>query len=194
MARPREFDIDEALDAAMGAFWEGGYEATSMANLMEAMDLQKGSIYKAFGDKHNLFVQALDRYLDAGYGKIRHALEGAGSPTDGVKKWLCFVLGVCCEQNTRRGCFAVNAITELGPHDEGVAKRLKQHFDGIERLLANVIEQGQRRGEFRDDMSAAELSEFLNVYVTGMFTSSKGPHSKTRMRRLSDFAIQMLTP
>ncbi len=44
MARPREFDIDEALDAAMGAFWEGGYEATSMANLMEAMDLQKGSI------------------------------------------------------------------------------------------------------------------------------------------------------
>ena len=181
------------LDAAIGAFWEGGYEATSMANLMEAMELQKGSIYKAFGDKHSLFVQALDRYLNAGYEKMRQALEGSGAPTDSVKKWLCFVLGVCCDQDTRRGCLAVNAITELGPHDEQVAKRLKQHFDRIERLLANVIKQGQRRGEFRDDMSSAELSEFLNVYVTGMLTRSKGPNSKARMRRLSDFAMQMLT-
>ncbi len=194
MARPREFDIDEALDAAMGAFWESGYEATSMASLIKAMDLQRGSIYKAFGDKHSLFVQALDRYLDVGYEKIRHALEGTRSPTDAVKKWLCFVLGVCCEQSTRRGCFAVNAIAELGPHDEGVAKRLKRHFDQIERLLANVIEKGQRRGEFRDDISAAELAEFLNVFVTGMLTSAKGPHSKARMRRLSEFAIRMLTP
>ena len=194
MARPREFDIDEALDAAMGAFWEGGYEATSMADLMEAMDLQKGSIYKAFGDKHSLFVQALDRYLDAGYRKIRHALEGAESPKDGVKRWLCFILGVCCEQETRRGCFAVNAITELGSHDEQVAKRLRQHFDGIERLLAKVIEEGQQCGEFREDMSAAELSEFVNVYVTGMLTKSKGPNSKARMRRLSEFAIQMVSP
>lgn len=75
-----------------------------------------------------------------------------------------------------------------------MAKKLKQHFDQIERLLANVIEQGQRRGDFRDDMSAADLSEFLNVYVTGMFTSAKGPSSKARMRRLSEFAMQMLTP
>ena len=192
MARPREFDIDEALDATMGAFWECGYEATSMASLMEAMDVKKGSIYKAFGDKHNLFVQALDRYLDVGYGKIRHALEGAGSPTDAVKNWLGFVLGVCCEQNSRRGCFAVNAIAELGPHDKGVAKRLKRHFDRIESLLADVIEKGQRRGEFRDDISAAELSEFLNVFVTGMLTCAKGPNSKARMRRLSDFARQVL--
>lgn len=194
MARPREFDIDEALDAAMGAFWEGGYESTSMVDLMQAMDLQKGSIYKAFGDKHNLFMQALDRYLNAGYKTIRHALQGADSPTEGVQKWLCFIMGVCCEQKTRRGCFAINAINELGSHDEEATKRLQKHFDAIERLLASVIEQGQVHGEFRDDMSARELSEFLNVYVAGMLTRSKGRNSKARMRRLCDFAIQVLTP
>ena len=59
MARPREFDISDALDRAMEAFWRHGYEATSMADLMEAMSLQKGSIYKAFNDKHSLFMAAL---------------------------------------------------------------------------------------------------------------------------------------
>jgi len=194
MARPREFDIDEALNAAMGAFWEGGYGATSMADLMEAMDLQKGSIYKAFGDKHNLFMQALDRYLNAGYEKIDQALRGAESPTEGVRKWLCFIMGVCCEQETRRGCFAINAINELGSHDEVATERLQKHFDAIERLLASVIEQGQKQGEFRNDMSAHELSEFFNVYVAGMLTRSKGPNSKARMRRLCDFATQVLIP
>ena len=63
MARPREFDIDHVLNAAMHAFWQRGYEATSLADLMEATGLQKGSLYKAFGDKHSLFMQALNRYL-----------------------------------------------------------------------------------------------------------------------------------
>ena len=62
VGRPREFDLEEALDAAMQAFWAHGYESTSMADLMLAMDLQKGSIYKAFGDKHSLFIQALRRH------------------------------------------------------------------------------------------------------------------------------------
>ena len=61
MARPREFDIDEALSAAMTAFWERGFAATSLADLMDATGLQKGSIYKAFGSKHELFMQALGR-------------------------------------------------------------------------------------------------------------------------------------
>ena len=66
MAGPREFDMDEALDAAMSVFWEKGYEGTSMADLMAATGLHKGSIYKAFTDKHDLFVKALKRYLNQG--------------------------------------------------------------------------------------------------------------------------------
>src|ERR687891_349404 len=88
MARPREFDIDEALEAAMGAFWVRGYEATSLADLMQAMGLQKGSIYKAFGDKHALFLCALQRYLDQMYEAQRAMLTGATSPRVALQAWL----------------------------------------------------------------------------------------------------------
>ena len=85
MARPREFDIDEALDAAMGVFWERGYEATSMVNLMDATGLHKGSIYKAFEDKHDLFLQALRRYLNNVYQMFHSTLTAAKTPMEGFQ-------------------------------------------------------------------------------------------------------------
>ena len=77
MARPREFDMDEALDAAISTFWTQGYEATSMTDLMEATGLHKGSLYKAFDDKHDLFMKSLSRYLDNPLG------DDAGHPGRG---------------------------------------------------------------------------------------------------------------
>ncbi len=80
MVRPRKFDLEEALEAAMKAFWEHGYEATSLADLMQAMSLQKGSIYKAFGDKYALFLNAVERYINAVYEFHRIALGEKSSP------------------------------------------------------------------------------------------------------------------
>jgi TetR/AcrR family transcriptional repressor of nem operon len=88
MARPREFDIDQVLDAAINTFWTKGYEATSMADLMEAMNLKKGSIYKAFEDKHDLFCKALERYLEGMDKQMREMVETATSPRAGIEKWL----------------------------------------------------------------------------------------------------------
>ena len=68
MARPREFDVDDALDRAMNVFWAKGYEATSMSDLMAAMDLSKSSLYDTFGSKHELFLSALQRYKRQGNG------------------------------------------------------------------------------------------------------------------------------
>ena len=84
VGRPREFDVDKALDAAMQAFWAKGYEATSMADLMAATGLHKGSIYGAFGDKHALFVEALTRYL-ADMRQIERSVLKGRSDTAG---WL----------------------------------------------------------------------------------------------------------
>ena len=110
--------MEEALDAAMSAFWTRGYDATSMADLMEAMDLRKGSIYKAFADKHDLFMQALTRYLDGLYETMRQAFEGFESPVEGLRAWLGYVSQMCQGEDIRRGCLALNSAVELGPHDE----------------------------------------------------------------------------
>ncbi len=193
MARPREFDVDEALQAAMEAFWDRGFEATSLADLMEATGLQKGSIYKAFGSKHELFTQALARYLDDVYAKMQIALEGPESAKQGVRRWLKLIIQLCNEQDKRRGCFAVNSVVELGPHDEATASRLRRHFARVEKLLANTIARGQVRGEIRNDRSPEELAEVLFLFAKGMLASSKGAHSKAHIQRSADFALVVLT-
>ena len=192
MARPREFDTDEALNAAMEAFWDRGYEATSMADLMEATGLQKGSLYKAFGSKHELFTRALERYQDDNYARMQRALEGTGSATEGLRRWLKLILRTCSGQGARRGCFGVNSIVELGPHDEAIAARLRRHFVDVEKLLARTIARGQERGELRDDRSPEELAEVLFLFAKGMITSSKGGHSRAGLRRSADFALEAL--
>ncbi len=193
MARPREFDVDEALKAAMEAFWDRGFEATSLADLMEATGLQKGSIYKAFGSKHEFFTQAVARYLDDVYAKMREALEGPESAKEGVRRWLKLILQLCNEQDTRRGCFATNSFVELGPHDEETASRLRRHFARVEKLLARTIAHGQELSEIRDDKSPQELAEVLFLFANGMLASSKGAHPKARIQRCADFALEALT-
>ena len=182
MARPREFDVDEALQAAMEAFWDRGFEATSLADLMEATGLQKGSIYKAFGSKHELFTRALARYLDDVYAKMQAALEGPEPAKEGIRRWLKLILQTCTEQGKRRGCFAVNSVVELGLHDQTTTSRLRKHFARVEMLLARTIARGQERGELRDDRSPEELAEVLFLFAKGMLASSKGGHSKTRLQ------------
>ena len=193
MARPREFDIDEALDAAMGAFWVRGYEATSLADLMRAMGLQKGSIYKAFGDKHALFLCALQRYLDRMYQAQRETLASAASPRAALQAWLDRLIEAApAEGSSCRGCLAVNTLVELGPHDEQARALLEAHFERVRELLVEQIRRGQQEGEFRDDVDAGQGARFLMTLVAGLLGSLKGATSKAEARRLAQTTLQLL--
>ena len=193
MARPREFDIDEALEAAMGAFWGSGYEDTSLADLMQAMGLQKGSIYKAFGDKHALFLCALQRYLDRGYEAQRETLANATSPRAAIEAWLDrLVEAAPAEGGSCRGCLAVNTLIELGPHDHQARSVLEAHFARLRRLLTEQIRRGQEQGEIRRDVDAAQCARFLLTMVAGLLGSLKGATSKAEARRLAQTTLHLL--
>jgi TetR/AcrR family transcriptional repressor of nem operon len=193
MARPREFDIDEALEAAMGAFWVRGYEATSLHDLMQAMGLQKGSIYKAFGDKHALFLCALQRYLDQGYEAQRETLAKATSPRAAIQAWLDrLVEAAPAEGGSCRGCLAVNTLIELGPHDEQARRVLEAHFERMRNLLMEQIRRGQEQGEIRRDVDAGQCARFLLTMVGGLLGSLKGATSKAEARRLAQTTLHLL--
>ena len=194
MARPREFDIDEALEAAMGAFWARGYEATSLADLMQAMGLQKGSIYKAFGDKHALFLCALQRYLDQRYEAQRETLAKATSPRAALQAWLDrLVEAAPAEGGSCRGCLAVNTLIELGPHDEQARRVLEAHFERMRNLLMEQIRRGQELGEIRRDIDAGQCARLLMTMVAGLLGSLKGATSKAEARRLAQTTLHLLT-
>lgn len=174
MARLREFDTDTVLDAAMQTFWLRGYEATSLADLMAATGLQKGSIYKAFKDKHSLFMLALRRYLDQSNVLSRQYLEGAVSPMAGVAGWLQEIVSLRGNDCSRRGCFMLNCLVELAPHDQAVKTLLDEHQHYIQMLLSRAIANGQSLGEFRADIPAEELSLLVLNLLQGLVIRSKG--------------------
>ena len=173
MARPREFDMDEALDAAMATFWTQGYEATSMADLVEATGLHKGSIYKAFDDKHDLFMKSLSRYLDVAHRMMHAALTEAESPLDGLRAWMRGVVSLCSDQPVQRGCMAMNTAVELGPHDAEAAALLRRHHERTSRLITETVARGQRAGQVRVDLAAEQLSKALFVFAAGLLGTSK---------------------
>lgn len=174
MARLREFDTDVVLDAAMQTFWLHGYEATSLADLMAATGLQKGSIYKAFKDKHSLFMLALQRYLDQSNGLHRQYLVDAVSPRAGISGWLQAIVSLRGNDQARRGCFMLNSLVELAPHDAAVKTLLDEHLCHVQMLLTRAIAKGQSLGEFRADIPAEELSLLVLNLLQGLVTRSKG--------------------
>ncbi|MFG6095188.1 TetR/AcrR family transcriptional regulator [Leptothoe sp. ISB3NOV94-8A] len=173
MARLREFDTDAVLDAAMQTFWLRGYEATSLVDLMAATGLQKGSIYKAFKDKHSLFMLALRRYLDQSNDLSRQYLDDPISPRAGVSGWLQVIVSLRGNDQTRRGCFMLNSLVELAPHDEAVKTLLDEHLCHVQLMLTRAIAKGQSLGEFRADIPAEELSLLVLNLLQGLVNRSK---------------------
>ena len=196
MARPREFDIDEALDAAIRTFWTYGYEATSVNDLLESMGLQKGSMYKAFGDKRSLFIASLRRYLRKLSLGIRHEFSALDSPTAKIETWLSLArtFGRDRRTNLQKGCMAVNVLIEMGPHDTEVQAELEEYFRGVERYMAEVIREGQASGEFRQDVSSERLTRYLIEYVMGILTVSRGPLQFVSDEDHVDLAMRGLKP
>ena len=173
MARPREFDMDQALDAALNTFWTQGYEATSMTDLMEATGLHKGSLYKAFEDKHDIFMKSLTRYLEGAWAMSKATLTGAKTPLDGLRAWLQGAAQLCSEQPIQRGCMAMNTAIELGPHDGEVARLLQSHHARVSRLLTETIQRGQHQGQLRSDLTADQLAKSLFIFTAGLVGTSK---------------------
>ena len=178
MARPRKFEMEQAIENAMQAFWDHGYEATSMADLMKAMDLQKGSIYKAFGDKHTLFIAALEHYLDDYSQTTIKLIESEDSPKKGIYVWLQTVLADAYKQKLRRGCMVVNTLNERAHFDKDAAIVIEASLSKLSVFIAKKIEEAQELGEIRNDLNPTDIAQLILVSLTGTWTLSKGPMTK----------------
>ncbi len=117
MARPREFDEAAVLDAAIERFWQRGYEATSVRDLADEMNIAGASLYNAFGDKRSLYARALNRYLDQTFRERIRRIEPATSPREAISTFLQEIIKRSLTDKQRRGCMLVNSAIESAPFD-----------------------------------------------------------------------------
>src|SRR6185369_5177291 len=137
MARPREFDPDAALARAMDAFWATGYEGTSLADLVAATGLNKGSLYAAFGDKRRLYLAAIERYEREGIDRTVAALRDAEDPSTAIAAVFDSAIAAV-ERHDRRGCLLCNASVDRAPYDPAVERRVLSALARLQRALAGA--------------------------------------------------------
>ncbi|WP_052848632.1 TetR/AcrR family transcriptional regulator [Streptomyces avicenniae] len=189
MARPRTFDEDRALDAAMRAFWINGYEATSTQDLCEATGLGRSSIYNTFVSKRDLFRRALTRYMDA-MNEAQFALldDHDRSPLERVRAVLDRVVAT----EAGLGCLTVNTTVELAGRDTEIAAALER--DTAQRLarMSAVLAAGQRDGEIAGGRDPDALARYLVAVISGIRVAAQGGADRAALEDIAATALDAL--
>lgn len=168
MARTREFDVDKALEAAMELFWEMGYEATSLNDLTARMGIQRPSLYAAFGDKQALFEAALRHYTKLHAAHVRDSLHNPSSAREAIRAFFDQMIAEEYCGKLSRGCFCLNTMVELAPHDEKFEILTREHQMYLAVLFQETIERGIRKGEFKPEVNARAVAQALVVALIGL--------------------------
>lgn len=192
MARPREFDERQVVAAALERFSTHGYAATSIQELVDATGLGKGSLYGAFGDKHDLYLRAFERYCANILDGLREALVGPDA--DALKRLASHIRQVAADAATdARGCFLANATSELAEHDAGIATTARTTIDAYEHLLVECIQQAQARQDIDPGHDPSALAAMLLTVLRGMEALGKTGKSELFMRTAAETTIKLLT-
>lgn len=173
MARTREFDEDQVLDAAMQLFWEKGYEATSLSDLTSRMGIQRPSIYSTFGDKKELFEAALRRYTMSRASDIRNRLQSHSSVKESFSIFFADVVNEEYAEDLSKGCFCINTMVELAPHDERFEILTREHQMYLAVIFQETIERGIESGELEVNTDAKSLAQALIVALIGLTVMMK---------------------
>ncbi|HSF16571.1 MAG TPA: TetR/AcrR family transcriptional regulator [Vicinamibacteria bacterium] len=172
MSRPREFDRDEALERAVEAFWTKGYGGTSVQNLVDSMGIQRGSLYAAFGDKRQLFLEALEKYEERFYLKMVAFLE-AGSSREGIRRVFEQVLEDCACGSGVKGCLITNTAVALAEEDSDVRERVRTNLARVEGAFRESLLDGSRRGQLPARCEPFAVARFLTNSLQGLRVLAK---------------------
>ena len=173
MARTREFDEEKVLEAAMQLFWEKGYEATSLSDLTSRMGIQRPSIYSTFGDKKELFEAALRRYTTSRAADIRARLQSHVSVKQSFATFFEEVIQAEYTKDLSNGCFCINTMVELAPHDERFEILTREHQLYLAVIFQETIERGVQAGELEADTDAKSLAQALILSLIGLTVMMK---------------------
>jgi AcrR family transcriptional regulator len=191
MGRPIGFDKEAALDAAMRAFWERGYEGTSIAQLTEAMGLNPPSIYAAFGDKKSLFQLAAKRYAD---GPAQYQAKALREPSlEGVIKALFRnTVEFLCDPGHPTGCMTLTGAMASGVDADSAKDFMAEIRRQNVAALRSRLQQARKSGELMAGVNIDDYARYLSTLLGGLAIQAANGISKAEMKRIADMAVRHL--
>jgi AcrR family transcriptional regulator len=188
MARPKEFDRDEALLRAQDVFWRQGYAATTTEDLRRAMNIGRQSFYDTFVGKREAFLEVLQRYNDAGVASVVAQARAAKSPFAALER-LLFTLADEDASKRALGCLGVSATCELGTADPDVAAIGAASRARLEKLMLELLREAKERGEVRANVDERAAARQLHATILGMKVLAKGGTPPAFLRDVATSAL-----
>lgn len=188
----KTFDIDEATDKATEVFWKKGYEATSMADLIDAMGINKGSLYNAFGSKKALFDRALERYDQKNRAAFLAELRQISNPRAAVAALFDGLIEEARNDPSNLGCFVVNTAQDLPNQSPEATKMVQTSLDEIELFFRDRIDQGKADGQIAHKVETIATAQALLSMVVGMRLLSRGAAGIPALEATKDGAMTLL--
>jgi len=193
LARPLEFDREQALVAAMQLFWRQGYTATSMSQLLETMEIGRSSFYAAFTDKRSLFIEALDLFTARTLKLLQESRQQCG-PLPAIREFFSHTLFDVPARRARRGCLMVNTILELADVDDELSRRARDNLGQIEKEFESCLVQAAASGELASTQDPAQLAQYLMMVNQGLRVASRKHTPKPAMSAMLDTALSVIGP
>lgn len=176
----------------MDVFWRRGFHDASLPELLEGMEISRGSFYKAFDDKRDVFLRALDVYVDDAVRKVGETLHSNPSPKAAIREAFSQVVEISSGDEGLRGCFGVLAAVEMLPDDVEVTARISKLFRRLQDLYAAALIRAQTLSEIDPKLDERTLARFLVCQIQGMRVLGKVGAGRSDMKALVDVALKPL--
>jgi AcrR family transcriptional regulator len=189
--RPRGFDEGAALEAAMRVFWAKSYEGATMADLTEAMGINRSSMYAAFGDKERLFRRVIERYRIGPMTYVRKALE---LPT--LREVVAALLNGTVEflgtPGNPRGCLSLQGALACGTEGEVAMEAMIEWRTLGEAALKKRVQQAQRDGDLGKAINAADFAHYLSMLMSGLGVQAANGATKAELKRYGEMTLRFM--
>jgi len=190
MARNKAFDPEERLEKARDLFWEKGYHATSMQDLVEAMQLNRASIYDTYGDKHALYLQCLANYATDKQEDYKRSAAGAASPVQAVECIIRRALERTIEDG--KACMVVKSSFELAEGDKEVRELLKKDGVKLTKVMEELLRKAQAAGEITKERDPVMLANYIVATFSGLWQTNIISGNRKMVERMADFLIEVV--
>ena len=192
MPRTKQFCQEDVLKKAMELFWEKGFHATSMQDLVSHLGINRASLYDTYGGKEQLFDRAFSRYRQETSLWLERLFERHSSVKDGFRTLFSTAIDEATNDACRKGCFVVNTTTELVPGKGDLLNGLQQHKEQIEHLFIDYVQRGIDAGEIASDRDAQEIGLLLYTFYNGLRVTTKVDTARPKIEKAVDAALSIL--
>jgi TetR/AcrR family transcriptional regulator, transcriptional repressor for nem operon len=192
MPKVKLFNETEALENAKNVFWQKGFNATSMQDLVSGMQISRQSLYDTYGNKEALFLQCLNKYQQESNNNVCQNLNYTGNLKQTLLNFFNAIVDDIVGDKTQKGCFMLNTLIEVVPENKAAKTVVKKNYDKLEAELINLFDKAKQKEKYSSVFNANELATHFITLLHGMRLIGKIKKDKQSLQKMVEMGMVVI--